>query len=387
MTERLYYSDSYLRKFDARVVTGGTEVVLDCTAFYPTSGGQPNDIGSLGGVRVLDVIDDEAKGIVHVLDGPLEEGALVTGEVDWPHRFDHMQQHTGQHLLSAVFHDLFGWATLSFHLGAETSTVDLGTAAASQAQIERAEGEANGRIAANLPVLVSFEEAESVEGLRKSSERTGTLRVVSIEGLDRSACGGTHVRATGEIGCLLIRKLEKIRGSLRIEFVCGRRAVERARGDYNALSAAARHFSATLEETPALVAALLEQTKEAEKARKKLALEFAAMRGRELYMSTEAGPGGLRVHIARPGGLDDELRALAQSFTSRPGARFVAACAAPPSLMYAAADGEDAAGSRMKPILESLGGRGGGNARLAQGSLPDADAVERGLSQLLAAFT
>jgi len=387
MTERLYYTDSYLTRFEARVVSGGTETVLDRTAFYPSSGGQPNDIGSLGGSRVLYVVDDEARGIVHVLDRPLEEAAVVAGEIDWPRRFDHMQQHTGQHLLSAVFHELFGWPTLSFHMGAETSTIDLGTAAASQEQIERAERVSNERIAVNLPVAVSFEDAESVEGLRKASERGGTLRVVAIEGLDRSACGGTHVRATGEIGCLLIRKLEKIRGSLRVEFVCGGRAVGRARADYNALSAAARHFSATLEETPALVSGLLEQAKESEKARKKLALEFAAIRGREMYSDTRPGAGGLRIHVERAAALDDELRALANSFTSQPGARFVAVCAAQPSSLYAASEGEDNAGSRLKPLLVSLGGKGGGNARLAQGSLPDIAAVEKALAELLSSFT
>jgi alanyl-tRNA synthetase len=387
MMERLYYTDSYLTRFEARVVSGGTEAVLDRTAFYPSSGGQPNDTGSLGGARVLDVVDDEERGIVHVLERPLEQGAVVSGEIDWPRRFDHMRQHTGQHLLSAVFHELFGWPTLSFHLGAETSTIDLGTAAASQEQIERAERVSNERIAANLPVAVSFEDAESVEGLRKASERGGTLRVVSIEGLDRSACGGTHVRATGEIGCLLIRKLEKIRNSLRVEFVCGGRAVGRARADYNALSAAARHFSATLDETPALVAGLLEQAKESEKARKKLAIEFAAVRGRELFAGASPGAGGLRLHVERAAAFDDELRALAQSFTAQPGARFVAVCTAPPSLLYAAADGEDAAGSRLKPLLASFGGKGGGNARLAQGSLPDAAAVEKALAELLASLT
>lgn len=383
MTDRLYYRDSYLTRFDARVLSGGSEVVLDRTAFYPSSGGQPNDLGRLGEAAVLDVIDHEGRGIVHVVDRPLEAGAVVAGEIDWRRRFDHMQQHTGQHLLSAVFHDLCGWGTLSFHLGAEVSTIDLDTAAPAQEEIERAEREANARITANLPVRVGFEQAETVEGLRKASERSGELRVVTIEGLDRSACGGTHVRATGEIGCLFIRKLEKVRGAARVEFVCGGRAVARARADYNALAAAARHFSAALDETPGLVSGLMEQAKEAEKARKRLALELAAIRGRELYAGAVAGADGVRVHVERAAALDDELRALAQSFTAQAGARLIAACLQPPSVLYAVSEGVAAAGARLKSVLDSLGGKGGGNARLAQGSLPDAAAVERAVEALL----
>ncbi|NWF82218.1 MAG: hypothetical protein HXY18_00130 [Bryobacteraceae bacterium] len=383
MTERLYYEDSYLTRFNAKVAIGGTEVVLDRTAFYPTSGGQPNDLGRLGEAAVLDVIDDEERGIVHAVDRPLEAGSIVAGEIDWRRRFDHMQQHTGQHLLSAVFHDLFGWATLSFHLGAEISTIDLSTAAAKQEEIEKAEREANSRITANLPVRVAYEQAGAVEGLRKASDRSGELRVVTIEGLDRSACGGTHVKATGEIGCLFIRKMDKVRGAARVEFVCGGRAVARARADYNALAAAARHFSAALDETPALVAGLIEQAKESEKARKKLALELAAVRGREAYAATAPGPGGVRVIVERAAALDEELRAFAQSFTAQGGARLIAVCAQPPSVLYAVSEGEAPAGTRLKPVLDSLGGKGGGNARLAQGSLPDAAAAERAVEALL----
>ncbi len=383
MTDRLYYRDSYLRRFEALVAAGGVEVLLDRTAFYPASGGQPNDLGRLGGAKVLDVIDDEARGIVHVVDRPLEQGTAVTGEIDWARRFDHMQQHTGQHMLSAVFHESFGWATIGFHLGAEVSTIDLATPAASQEQIERAERETNARIAANLGVSIGSEAAETAEGLRKASARSGELRVVTIEGLDRSACGGTHVRATGEVGCLLIRRLEKVRGATRVEFVCGGRAVARARADFNALAAAARSFSAALDETPALVAGLIEQAKSAENARKKLALELARMRGRELYAATEPGAGGLRVRLERAAALDDELRALAQSFTAQRGARFIAGCAQPPSVLYAVSEDDGAAGARLKRVLEANGGRGGGNPRMAQGSLPDGAAVERSIEALL----
>jgi alanyl-tRNA synthetase len=382
MTERLYYVDSYLTRFEARIITGGTEAVLDRTAFYPASGGQPCDHGRLGDAWVVDVVDDEAGRIVHLLDRPVEQGAVAACEIDWRRRFDHMQQHTGQHLLSAVFHDLFGWSTLSFHLGSETSTIDLSAAAVSDDQLMQAEREANERITSNLQVSVAFEDASGVQGLRKASDRSGLLRVVTIDGLDRSACGGTHVRATGEIGCLFIRKIEKIRGTVRVEFLCGGRAVARARADFNALAAAARHFSAALEETPGLVAGLVESAKEAEKSRRKLALELATLRGKEMYAATAPGAAGLRIRVEMVAALNDEIRALAQSYTAQPGARLIAACTEPPSVLYAVSEGDAPAGGRLKPLLAELAGKGGGNARIAQASLPDAAAVERAIAFL-----
>ena len=201
MTERLYYTDAYLTTFPADVVDraeDGTVVYLDRTAFYPTSGGQPHDTGRLGSSRVVDVVD-EGDRIAHRLDGPVQPGP-VEGAVDWARRFDHMQQHTGQHVLSAVLADLTGQATISVHFGREISTLDLDTPDLPPAQVVEAELRANRIVTENRPVEVSFEDAASAEGLRKASDREGTLRIVTIRDLDRSACGGTHVRASGEIG-------------------------------------------------------------------------------------------------------------------------------------------------------------------------------------------
>ncbi len=313
MTERLYYLDSRLSRFEA-VITEireeGRRVVLDRTAFYPTSGGQPHDLGTLNGVRVLDVVDEELA-IVHVLESPLAAGP-VNGEIDAVRRFDHMQQHTGQHLLSAVFEELFAWKTLSFHLGAEVSTIDLSTAECTSSQLESAERRANERIIENRAVTVVFEDATSAQGLRKPSDGP-TLRVVTIDGLDRSACGGTHVEATGEIGCILLRRTEKIRGCLRVEFVCGLRAVAQARREYDALARIARLYSAAPEETPGLVASTLEQAKEAGKQRQKLAIALAERAGRELYASTEPAADGMRRYemLYEKGALPEEARTLA----------------------------------------------------------------------------
>src|SRR3954469_9368393 len=195
MTNRLYYTDAYRTSFTASVVDrseDGLSVYLSETAFYPTSGGQPHDVGTLGGVSVVDVIDEDNR-VAHVLDRPLEAKDVV-GAVDWPRRFDNMQQHTGQHLLSAVFEDLFGLKTVSVHFGDEYSTFDLDGDAVSPEQLRGAQRRSNEAVAENRAVAVTFEDAATATRLRKAVDRAGTLRVVSIEGLDRSACGGTHVR-------------------------------------------------------------------------------------------------------------------------------------------------------------------------------------------------
>jgi alanyl-tRNA synthetase len=384
MTERLYYTDSYLRDFTARVVAhSGDLVYLDRSAFYPTSGGQPFDTGSIGGAAVVEVID-EGDRIAHRVSGPVSTDA-VDCAIDWVRRFDHMQQHTGQHLLSAVFEEAFALHTVSFHLGAESATIDLEGAAPVDARtIQNVERRANEIVYENRPVAIRFESAAEAQGLRKPSEREGALRIVSIEGLDRSACGGTHVRATGEIGAILLRKTEKIRQSIRIEFLCGARAVRRARADYEALSKAGQLFSSALDEVPAAVAAQLESARAAEKTAKKLALDLAAYRGRELYDQTAPAADGLRRRLERleSGGLE-ELRAVAQNFTAQPRAVFLAALGEPPSVLLAAsADSGIDAGQLLKTALSANGGRGGGNARIAQGSLPGLEALEAVVARL-----
>jgi alanyl-tRNA synthetase len=198
MTERLYYPDSYLREFSATVAEaggGGTRVVLDRTAFYPASGGQPCDTGLLNGLRVTDVIDEEER-VVHVVDGQLNAGDPVTGSIDWPRRFDHMQQHSGQHLLSAVFAELFGFQTLSFHLGEEASTIDLSAAVLELDAMQAAEERVNALVCENRALSVSFEDASEAGGLRKETGRTGTLRIVSIDGCESSFCAA-HGRCAG----------------------------------------------------------------------------------------------------------------------------------------------------------------------------------------------
>jgi alanyl-tRNA synthetase len=387
MTLRLYYTDAYLTEFSARVVDiaeGGRRVYLDRTAFYPTSGGQPYDKGSLNDSAVIDVVDEDDR-IVHQLASPLA-GEEVRGQVDWVRRFDHMQQHTGQHVLSAVFDDLFGFATVSVHFGEEYSTLDLDVAAIAPEQAQAAEAKANEIVLANRPVGVFFVDASEATGLRKAPpERHGVLRVVEVAGVDRSACGGTHVRSTAEIGPVLIRKLDKVRKNARVEFVCGNRALRRARADYDVVSAIARSLSASVDEAADLVAAQAERLAEAERQRRRMAATLQSYRAREIYDATAPAADGIRRATIRlsPSVDADDARSLAQEFSRMSRAVLVIAMDDPPGLMLATSEdsGVDAA-AQLKAALEPVGGRGGGSPRVAQGRVPDRDRLEQVVAAL-----
>lgn len=387
MTERLYYNDCYLRDFRARIVDtadDGRRVYLDRTAFYPTSGGQPFDAGTLRGAKVIDVIDEEER-IGHIVDTPLSAAqgetpvseAQVEGRIDWERRFDHMQQHTGQHLLSAVLEELFAIPTLSFHMGADVSTIEVGAAALDTGRIERAEERCAEIVSEARPVVITFDEASEDLGLRKASQRSGTLRVVSITGIDRSACGGTHVRSTAEIGPVFIRKLDKIRGNVRLEFVCGFRSLKQARADFRALLEISRHLSTPVEQTPAVVAAQVERIRLLEKSNQRMAADLAGREGRELWAATEPGADGIR-RVTQPGPIDDVLRVRAQAFVAQGEAVFIAVSENPPAVLLAAsADSGIHAGKLVQAAVTSAGGRGGGNQALAQGSVPSSADLKR----------
>jgi len=388
MTNRLYYTDSYRTEFSSAVserTSDGTRVYLDETAFYPTSGGQPHDLGTLGGTRVIDVVD-EGERIAHVLAAPLgdHDDMRISGRVDWVRRFDHMQQHTGQHLVSAVFEDLFGAKTVSVHFGPDYSTLDLDAESITRDQMVAAEARANELVAQARPVNVTFEDAESAIGLRKPSDRPGLLRIVSIAEVDRSACGGTHVRSTAEIGAILLRSAERVRKTSRVEFICGQRAVRRARRDFEALTQIATSLSSAIDDAASVVATQTERLKDAESARKKLEKEVAGTRARDRYEATAPNASGVRVIVVRDAASIDELRTFAQAALSLQKAAVIGTLVSPPSLFVAASEdsGLDA-GKLIKEQLSAVGGRGGGSPRIAQGSLPDASAVDSALSSLL----
>jgi alanyl-tRNA synthetase len=379
MTLRLYYTDSYLRDFEAEVVDradDGRRIYLDRTAFYPTSGGQPHDTGTLDGIAVLDVAD-EGDRIAHVLASPLT-AQRVRGTVDWERRFDHMQQHTGQHLLSAVLQERLGHATISVHFGREHSTLDLDTPAIDPGQLVESEAHANRIVSENRSVDLSFEEGGSASGLRKSSAREGTLRIVSIRDLDRSACGGTHLRATGEIGAIAIRKSQRVKKNVRLEFLCGARAVRQARADLDLLTRLAGQFSTAPDELPALLEAQRLELKEAASARRELDENLAAFRARDLHAAAAPDASGMRTIVLQAEtGPVETLRPLAQAVAAQSRSLFVGWTRDPPGLIVAASDdsGLDA-GRLLRSSLEPLGGRGGGNARLGQGTAPTLSAIE-----------
>jgi alanyl-tRNA synthetase len=379
--DRLYYHESFLVEFDAQVVScspsgGRFRVVLDRTAFYPTSGGQPFDTGRLGDAAVLEVAEAEGGEIVHTTDRALPPGA-VHGAIDWPRRFDHMQQHTGQHLLSAIFVSLFGYATVSFHLGREISAIDL---AAPQggippAQLASAEQRVNEIIFEDRPVTVRFgmREELAMAGVRKEVQREGLLRAIEIEGIELQPCGGTHVARTGQIGMMLLRKCEKQKGNWRVEFVCGGRALAAAREDRRLLLESARALGGAAGDLPALVARAAEERRQSDRHRKELQSRLAAYEAQSIWEEAPAGNDGVRVvRRVLEGAEADYLRLLATRIVEL--GRGVALLGARPGGHLVFAQTAGLAGDMnavLRAALSGAGGKGGGTRDFAQGSCPD----------------
>ena len=293
MTERLYYHDSTLHEFEAAVLDVLSEsnsgsrpaVVLDRTAFYPSSGGQVFDTGWIvvadqRKVRVTEVAEREDGTILHYLESApaMEKGSRVRGLIDVERRRDHMQQHSGQHVLSAAFARLFNMGTVSFHMGADYCSIDLDTKSLSSEQVQAAEALANDVVMENRAVAIRFvtqEEARNL-GLRKlPSMEKEQLRLIDIRDFDLTACGGTHVSGTGQIGCILLRKTEKVKPGWRVEFVCGKRAVATARRDYATLAEAASLFCSHLWDVPQQVKKAQEEARASRKSREQLLEELA----------------------------------------------------------------------------------------------------------------
>jgi alanyl-tRNA synthetase len=379
--KRLYYEDSMLLSFDATVVSiergeGATRVRLDATAFYPTSGGQPHDLGSLCNAEVIDVVDDEATGdVVHVINGAatFAAGDRVHGEIDRARRLDHMQQHTGQHILSAAFDRLFSVRTVSFHMGAASSTIDLAREV-SPAEIEQAVAEANRVVFDDRPVGIRYAtDAEAAAmPLRKESQRSGVLRLVDVPDFDLSACGGTHVPRTGVIGLIVVPGTERFKGGSRVSFLCGRRALD----GYNALrdvtTAASRSLSIGVAELPDAVTRLAAELKDQQRRIKQLQEQVTAQLAEELRASALASSSGAQVVIrAQPGWDAAAIKFLASSVVSAPGFIVVLTGEGTPVPVVAARSSDVSfdAGAWIKDATAALGGRGGGRPEMAQGGL------------------
>ncbi|HEX8815665.1 MAG TPA: DHHA1 domain-containing protein [Terriglobales bacterium] len=405
MTERLYYHDSFLYEFDADVIesrarTDGESrraIVLNRTAFYPTSGGQAFDMGWIvpagnpdQKIRIEEVADGEDGRVLHFVggEGDLAAGTSVHGLIDAERRRDHMQQHSGQHVLSAAFIRLFDMPTVSFHMGADYCSIDLDTKSLSSTQIEAAEALANDVVTQDRGVAIRFvtqEEAKNL-GLRKipPAERE-KLRLIDIDDFDLTACGGTHVASTGQIGSILLRKTEKVRQGWRVEFVCGQRAVATARRDYTTLAEAAGILSGHIWEVPQQVRKLQEESRNSKKSREELLEEIADLHAAQLLASATM-TGSRKVMVQTFGDRDLAfIKLLAQRLVRR-GENVVALVGttnAPAALVFAQSAGQPFdMNALMKETLAQLGGRGGGSKDMAQGGPEKTDQVGGVLGQL-----
>ncbi|HUY14572.1 MAG TPA: DHHA1 domain-containing protein [Terriglobia bacterium] len=373
-TERLYYTDSFLREFDAKIVDTspdglGVRVYLDRTAFYPESGGQPSDRGLLGGARVLDVID-EGERIAHIAErNPGDE--TVRGTIDWPRRFDHMQQHTGQHVLSAAFERTGGYKTVSFHLGTEVSSIDLDSDRLGPRQIEAAESLANDVIFEDRPVEILFRDATEASdmALRKPTQRQGEVRLIQMADFDLSACGGTHVRSTGQIGLVSVRKVERTKGHLRIEFVCGGRALAASRGDFRTLEETARLFSAPFLNLPVLAARQAEELRHALRANEKLIQRLAELEAEAWWAQAELKNGRKVLQEVFEATDSAQAKALAHAVAQLDSAVALIGVKGKPAALFfsQSASGRANLGALMGRALAPYGGRGGGARNFAQG--------------------
>ena len=385
-TERLYYLDPYLREFDASLVDtvsrdGKTALVLDRTAFYPTSGGQPSDVGFFHDVRVLDVVDGDDGRVLHVVDRQPSTTTLH-GVIDWTRRFDHMQQHTGQHVLSAAFDRVFRARTESFHLGVESSTIDLNRELTA-ADIARVEDEANRIVWEDREVRIRFADAAEAPslGLRKESKREGTLRLIEVDGFDLSACGGTHVARTGAIGIIVVAATERFRGGSRVTFLCGHRALAGYRALRDVVDQSGRTLSVGLAELPSAIERLQTDGKDLRKQMKELQGKVAAQEADAL---AEAAPevGSVRVATASLAGWDaNGLKTVAARIAERPRHAVVLIGGPPPAPIVVARAHDVAldAGAILKTLVQRYGGKGGGRPELAQGggiAAPAADVLE-----------
>jgi alanyl-tRNA synthetase len=368
-TERLYYDDPYLLEFDASILEivalkDRFGVILDKTAFYPTSGGQPHDIGTISDTRVVDCYEDESTGaVVHVVEQKMDDTS-VHCRIDQIRRTDHMQQHSGQHVLSQAFAQLYDWPTVSFHLGTTVCTIDLPAEFVTREQAEGAEDLANSIVYENRPVGVQYitQEALSGAGLRKPSDRTGDIRVIDIAGYDRSACGGTHVRMTGEVGGILITALERAKKQTRVHFVCGNRVIRYAREANRALELISQTISAPALESAPAVRTVWDSYQKGLKRIEELEAEIIGYEAKEFPVEN-----GIARGVFKDRGLE-ALKALAAKICARE--RAVALLADQSDqlrIVFArSADSKIDVSAVLKKTLERFGGRGGGRPNLAQ---------------------
>ena len=366
-TEKLYYADAFLTDFSARVLDceehkGKYLVTLDRTAFYPEGGGQPADFGTLGGVAVVDV-HERGGVIVHTCDAPLEVGATVSGQIDWPRRFDHMQQHSGEHIISGILCEMFECDNVGFHLGADTVTIDYNAVIPWEAVLE-AEARANAVIWDDREAEITYPAPEELETMSYRSKKalTGSVRIVTFPDADRCACCGTHVRRAGQVGLVKVLSCQKFREGVRIEILCGKRAVD--------------YLSAVFEQDRAVGQRLSVKPTETLSAVERLETELSAVREHAAALEQEVFEAIAREHagagdvlLFRAPTRPDSVRRLADTVARQCGglaAAFAGDDASGYVYALVRADGQSFA---VKDMNAALHGRGGGRNGFAQGSV------------------
>lgn len=367
--EKLYYDSPYLKKFEATVVSceagkKGYQVVLDQTAFYPEGGGQPADTGSLGGVRVLDVHEKDGV-IVHLTDQPLTVGAKVRGQIDWERRFLHMQEHSGEHLVSGLIHERFGYDNVGFHMGADEVTIDFNGMIAWDELME-IEEKANAMIWENLPIRAWFPSSEELAAMeyRSKKELTGEVRIVEIPGGDTCACCGTHVARTGEIGLVKFLSLIHYKGGVRLSLLCGGRAVR----DYENKQEQVQKISVLLSAKPAEIARAVERVKnELEEIKGKLAESHRELTEYEVAALPENG-GDLYLIRKDYDGL--RLRNLANRILEEKKAKkiLILSETKEDTFLYVLGSQDEDIRPLAKELNGLLHGRGGGSMQMVQGT-------------------
>jgi alanyl-tRNA synthetase len=394
MTLRLYYQDSYLKDFRATVVErrqggDGVAVVLDQTAFYPASGGQPCDTGVLGGAKVLNVEEDSSGAILHFLNSDIPGGS-VEGHIDWERRFDHMQQHTGQHILSQAFLKLARAQTLSFHLGQEISTIDLEMETASPALILEVEQLCARIVFEDRPVHIMTVGRQDLEalGARKESGREGPIRVIDVQGFDRSPCGGTHVRHTGEIGLVAVLGSERYKGGIRAEFVCGLRAVETFRKEHQILQQIARLYTSHPNDLPQLAERLFHERTSLVRENARLQDQVLEMEAEELRNDADKIGGIMLIRKTFADRKVESVKALAQKLITRQEVVAILAIGgASPQVVIARSENvPGSCSAAVKEAAAKVGGKGGGRPALAQAGGMAASALEEWLRVVEAYF-
>ncbi len=389
MTRKLYHQDSYQREFTAEVTAvrdanGRLAVALSQTAFYPAAGGQPCDVGRLGRFQVTDVREDDGE-VWHVLDGGPTPGAAerLDGAIDWDRRFDHMQQHTGQHILSQAFLRVLDGQTASVHMGT-SCTIDLALPGLDAGGAARAEDLANTIVMEDRPVAIREVDVEQVAelGLRRPPKVPGLIRVVEVTDFDRSACGGTHVRSTAEVGPILIRGWERYKGGVRIDFLCGWRALRDSRARVTLVRDLAGSFSVGEQELRDTVTRLRERARDLERDLTEVRARLLGYEAVELVAAARHAAGSSDppiVAVAFSGRPVEELRLLARTVTAQD--RAIAIFATDPDRRVIVARSAGVAvdaSAILREALSAFNGRGGGRPEAAEGmaaSAPSASAL------------